>query len=50
MKIVFLDAATMGSDISFAPIAGLGQLVCYETSSPEEALHRVKDCEVLIVN
>lgn len=50
MKIVFLDASTMGSDISFAPIAGLGQLVCYETSSPEEALHRVKDCEVLIVN
>jgi len=44
MKIVFLDAATMGSDISFSPIQALGQLVCYETSTPQEAL------EVLIVN
>ena len=50
MKIVFLDAATMGSDISFSPIQALGQLVCYETSTPQEALERVCDCEVLIVN
>lgn len=49
MKIVFLDAATMG-DVSFAPIAELGQLELYETSTPQEALERVKDCEVMIVN
>ena len=50
MKIVFLDAATVGSDISLAPIQELGQLVCYDTSAPQEALERVRDCEVLIVN
>lgn len=50
MKIVFLDAATVGSDISLAPIQELGQLVCYDTSDPQEALERVRDCEVLIVN
>lgn len=50
MKIVFLDAATMGGDISFSPIRALGQLVCYDTSSADEALERVGDCEVLIVN
>ena len=50
MKIVFLDAATVGSDISLAPIQELGQLVCYGTSAPQEALERVRDCEVLIVN
>lgn len=50
MKIVFLDAATMGGDISFSPVQKLGQLVCYETSTPEEALERVKECEVLIIN
>jgi glycerate dehydrogenase len=49
MKIVFLDAATMG-DASFAPIEKFGQLVCYDSSTPQEALERVKDCDVLIIN
>ena len=49
MKIVFLDAATMG-DVSFAPIEQFGSLVCYDSSTPEEALERVSDCDVLIVN
>lgn len=50
MKITFLDAATIGSGISLEPIAGLGELVCWQTSSPEEAMERVRDCDVLIVN
>lgn len=49
MKIVFLDAATMG-DVSFEPIERLGELVCYDSSTPQEALERVRDCEVMIVN
>lgn len=49
MKIVFLDAATMG-DVSFAPIQQYGEFVCYDRSTPEEALERVKDCDVLIIN
>ena len=49
MKIVFLDAATMG-DVSFAPISALGELECYRTSSREESLERVKDAEILIIN
>lgn len=49
MKIVFLDAATMG-DVSFAPIEQLGELVCYDRSNQEEALERVGDCNVLIIN
>lgn len=47
--MVFLDAATMG-DVSFAPLERLGSLVCYESSTPQEALERVSDCDVLIVN
>lgn len=50
MKIVFLDAATMGSDISFAPLQALGELVCYDSSTPAEAAERVRDCDVLVVN
>lgn len=49
MKIVFLDAATLG-DTSLSPIAELGELVCWQASSPEEALARVTDCDVLIIN
>lgn len=49
MKIVFLDAATMG-DVSFAPIAQYGELVCYDSSTPEQAIERVADCEVMIIN
>ena len=47
--MVFLDAATMG-DVSFAPLERLGSLLCYDSSTPEEALERVSDCDVLIVN
>lgn len=49
MKMVFLDAATMG-DVSFAPLERLGSLACYDSSTPQEALERVSDCDVLIVN
>lgn len=49
MKIVFLDASTMG-DTSLHEIEALGELVCYPTSTKEEALARVSDCEVLIIN
>lgn len=49
MKIVFLDASTVG-DTPLDEISALGELVCYATSTNEEALHRVRDCEVLIIN
>ena len=49
MKIVFLDAATLG-ETSLAPIARLGELVTWPTSTPEEALTRVREAEILIVN
>lgn len=49
MKIVFLDSSTLG-DSSLEPIAALGEFVCYGSSTAEEALSRVSDCEVLIIN
>ncbi len=49
MKIVFLDAATMG-DVSFEPISRLGEFVAYDSSTPEEAIERVSDCDVMIIN
>ncbi len=49
LKIVFLDAATLG-ETPLDEIAAQGELVCYPFSTPEEALERVGDCDVLIVN
>lgn len=49
MKIVFLDAISMG-DVSLEEIAALGELVCYPSSTPEEARERVKDADVACLN
>lgn len=49
MKIVFLDASTLG-DTPLDEIAALGELVTWPASTREQALARVGDCEVLIVN
>lgn len=49
MRIIFLDAATLGAT-SLEPIAQLGELVTWPTTTPEEAMDRVRDAEILIVN
>lgn len=49
MKIVFLDASTLGN-VSFDPFRKLGDLVLYDTSTPEEARQRVKEADVLLIN
>ena len=49
MKIVFLDAATMG-DVSFEPFEQLGEFVSYATSTPQQARERVKDADVVMIN
>ncbi len=49
MKIVFLDAATMG-DVSFEPFERLGDFIRYESSTPQEARERVTDADVLLIN
>ena len=49
MKIVFLDAGTMGTS-SLAPIEREGELTAWPNSNPDEVLRRVGECDVLIVN
>ena len=49
MKIVFLDAASLGS-ASLDPIRQFGELVTYPVTSAEEAPGRVRDADVLIIN
>ena len=50
MKIVFLDANTLGEDIDYSPFQELGEVVRYPFSSSEEVPQRVQDADVLVVN
>ena len=50
MKIVFLDAKTIGEDIDLSDYDKLGQVVKYDFSTPDEIPERVKDAQVLVIN
>ncbi len=50
MKIVVLDGATLGEDLSLSPLDNLGEVTVYKTSSQEEVCNRVSDADVLILN
>lgn len=50
MKIVFLDAKTIGEDIDLSGFDALGEIVKYGFSTAEEARERSKDADVLILN
>ena len=50
MKIVFLDAKTIGDDIDLSGYEALGEVVKYGFSTAEEAAERTKDADVLVIN
>lgn len=50
MKIVFLDAKSIGDDIDLTGFDKLGEVVKYGFSTAEQAAERTKDADVVIVN
>ncbi|MCL1989392.1 MAG: D-2-hydroxyacid dehydrogenase [Defluviitaleaceae bacterium] len=50
MKIVFLDAKTIGDDIDLSEFHQLGEVVKYDNSTSEEVPSRVTDADVIITN
>ena len=50
MKIVFLDAKTIGDDIDLSGFSALGEVVKYDFSTTEQARERSKDADVLVLN
>lgn len=50
MKIVFLDAKTIGDDIDLSGYDTLGEVIKYHFSTPEEIPERVADADVLVIN
>ena len=50
MKIVILDAATLGADIDLSPIGVLGEMTVYERTDVGEISARLADADVAVVN
>ena len=50
MKIVFLDALTLGEDIDLSCFSRLGETVIYPTTPTEAVAERVADCNVIVTN
>lgn len=50
MKIVFLDAKSIGEDIDLSGFDTLGEVVKYDFTSDEEVSERVEDADVVIIN
>lgn len=50
MKIVLLDAKTLGVDINIEPIKKYGELTIYETTNENQTLDRIKDSDIIITN
>jgi glycerate dehydrogenase len=51
MKIVFLDAYTLNSgDLDWLPLTKISQCTFYDRTTPQEALERAKDADILLVN
>ena len=50
MKIVFLDALTLGEDIDLSSFSELGEVKIYPTSTQEQIAKRICDCDVAITN
>lgn len=50
LKIVFLDASTLGEGIDFEPILKLGDVTMYPSTTKEQRLERIGNASVVITN
>lgn len=50
VKIVFLDAKTIGDDIDLSGYDRLGTVIKYDFSTPDEARERTRDADVIVLN
>ena len=50
MKIVLLDAGTLGRDIDISCFAKLGEFTAYPATAPEAAPERIKNADIVITN
>ena len=50
MKIVVLDAATLGGDLKLSPLEALGAVTAYPTTPVAQIPERIRDADVVISN
>ena len=50
MKITFLDAATLGNDLTYELFMALGEVSVYQSTNESEFVSHAADADVLIVN
>lgn len=50
LHAVILDAATLGDDISLAPLQALTRLTVHPLTSPDQIPERIRDAQVVITN
>ena len=50
IKIVFLDAETLGNDVSLEAISSLGDYTSYPSTTAEQTIERCQGCDVVITN
>lgn len=50
MNIVFLDASTLGNDVSLEPIEALGTLTCYPNTENGQQIERIGQAPIIITN
>ncbi len=50
MKIVVLDAATLGADLDLSPLESLGEVKVWDATPPEKVTERLAEAEVAVLN
>lgn len=50
MKIVILDAKTLGDDLDLSPLDAFGEVISYQTTSHDETLERIQIADIVITN
>ena len=50
MKLVILDAKTLGDDLDLSPLEQFGTLTRYQTTSADETAARIQDADIVITN
>ena len=50
MKIVFLDAKTVGDDISLEAFSEFGEFMAYPTTSKEQTIEHIGDAKIVLTN
>ena len=50
MKIVVLDAATLGADLDLSPLESLGEVEIWQATPPEKVAERLAEAEVAVLN